>query len=342
MSTEPTSILCFRNGSIGNTLAAVPALRALRQSFPKARLAVVVDPIGHDLLRYCTWIDELIAYDKRGRDHGVRAYWKLVRRLRRLHPSHTVLFKRFFRNGLLAWLSRAKVRAGFVTEGRAPFLNVTIPYDESIPVVDLNLRLANKLGATSAGREYELSLSPEDRVRAAEIVDKNVPAGGSFVVAHYGGLTTSPDFLPPGRFAEILRAVASATDCVFLTGHGTPEANWADELVRLCPNARPVVNLPIRTTAALLERSRLFIGFNSGPTHLAAALRVPEIIFFRPDPRVADEIRKWCPPGDRASPLVPPRADDETAWESFLANVQRIAARFPAATLRHTGGPNSQ
>ena len=60
MTGEPTSILAFRNGSIGNTLAAIPALRALRERFPQATLSVVVDYIGEELLKHCTWIDNMI------------------------------------------------------------------------------------------------------------------------------------------------------------------------------------------------------------------------------------------------------------------------------------------
>ena len=113
MTTPPTSILCFRNGSIGNTLAAVPAMRALKSAYPEARLSVVVDSAGFELLEQCPWIAELITYDKRGRDRGLFGYGKLLRRLRRTKPSHAVLFKRFFRNGLLARLAGAPVRAGF-------------------------------------------------------------------------------------------------------------------------------------------------------------------------------------------------------------------------------------
>jgi ADP-heptose:LPS heptosyltransferase len=92
MNPAPESILAFRNGSIGNTLVAVPALRALRRRYPQARLTVVVDPVGDELLAHCPWIDARIVYDRRGRDRGLAAWLRLVGRLRAVHPRHAVLF----------------------------------------------------------------------------------------------------------------------------------------------------------------------------------------------------------------------------------------------------------
>ena len=66
----PNRILVFRNGSIGNTLAAVPALRCLRESFPNARIHVLVDRQGNELLQNCPYLDSLVVYDRNGADRG--------------------------------------------------------------------------------------------------------------------------------------------------------------------------------------------------------------------------------------------------------------------------------
>ncbi|MCP4633360.1 MAG: glycosyltransferase family 9 protein, partial [candidate division Zixibacteria bacterium] len=59
-------IVIFRNGSIGNTLVAVPLIRSIRKAVPDCHIAVVVDPVGKELLKYCPYVNELILYDKRG------------------------------------------------------------------------------------------------------------------------------------------------------------------------------------------------------------------------------------------------------------------------------------
>jgi heptosyltransferase-2 len=316
MTGEPTSILAFRNGSIGNTLAAVPALRALRHRYPQTRLAVVVDSVCYPLLELCPWIDRLIIYDKKGEHRGAAAYLRLLRELRWLRPSYAILFKRFFRNGLLAYLSGARIRVGFRTEGRAPFLNVTIPYEKAVPVVELNLRLAALLDAPGSDRRLEVFLSEKDEEAAREFAA--VHGGPPYGVIHYGGATTPPDFVPVERFAELVRAIIPGGHPVFAVGVGERERSWAAQLAAAEARFIPAVNLPLRVTAALMKYADRFVGFNSGPAHIAAAVRVPSAILFRPDAGVENEILKWCPPGERVCPLVPPAGSKDADWSEFL------------------------
>ena len=320
MNGVPTAILAFRNGSIGNTLVAVPALRAIRKQYPDARLSVVVDPVGHELLEPCSWIDDLIIYDKRGRDRGISAHAALIRRLRRLRPSHAVLFKRFFRNGLLAYLSGADTRAGFATEGRAPFLNLTIPYDESAHIVDLNLSLAELLGAPTEDRSLEVFLTEQDREQA-----RTLAGAEPFIVIHYGGQTTPPDFFPEGKFIALLSAVLQGSMRIFFVGSGDAETDRAQSIIQLLDYGESALNMPVRVTAALIESAALFIGFNSGPAHIAAATGTPELVFFRHDSNTEREIQKWSPVSTLSRVLVPPSPGSEDEWHQFLDQSKVVA-----------------
>jgi ADP-heptose:LPS heptosyltransferase len=327
MSSEPKSILAFRNGSLGNTLVAVPALRALRKRHPGARLSVVVDPVGAELLALCPWIDELIVYDKRGRDRGLVAWLSLVQALRRTKPDQAVLFKRFFRNGLLARLSGARVRIGFSTRGKAPFLNLTTPYEENESVTRLNLRLAGLSGASESDPRTELWLSDEDD-KAAQIflAERGMPAGG-FLAAHYGGLSTPPNFVTPARFAALLAALGVPARPAVLVGSGARERTWADKIAAALPGVVPAHGLSLRVSAALLRRASLFVGFNSGPAHLAAAAGTRTLILFRPGPGSEAEIRKWLPLDAGARALTPPAGVAEAAWTEFFETTAALEAR---------------
>jgi heptosyltransferase II len=325
MTSDPTSILIFRNGSIGNTLVAVPALRALHTSFPQARLSVVVDPLGRELLLHCPWIDELIVYDKRGRDRGLGAHARLVAHLRSLHPTHAILFKRFFRNGLLAFLSGAPIRAGFVTNGSAPFLNLTIPYNERIHHVDMNLALVERLGAVPAGRQLEMFLDSADLEDARKLSSAHFPESQPFLCAHYGGSTWfSAKCIPVPRFVELLRLLAGDRPLLLL-GSGNAETAWANEIASQLPSAIPACNLPVRTSAALAKRAELFIGFNSGPSHIAAAVGTPLLMLFESNERTAAQIIRWLPLTNTAVPLMPPYDLSDGAWREFYTLAEAAA-----------------
>ena len=322
MKTEPTSILAFRNGSIGNTLVAVPALRALRKRYPEVQLSVVVDPLGFELLEHCLWIDDLIVYDKRGRDRGWAAHLRLIRRLRRLEPSHAVLFKRFFRNGLLAYLSGARVRAGFRSAGHSPFLNVTIPYDETVNIVDLNLRLAALLDATSEDRTLEMYLSNEDREQASTFLRKTIGSGTPYVTAYFGGQTVLPDFLPLPAFVQLIRAVTEDRYPVLIIGAGAYETRLACEMQQNLPASFVATEFPLRVSAAVIEGAQIFIGLSSGPAHLAAAVKTPALVVLRPDATTYSEQAKWLPVGDEIIPMRVPDGLGGPSELSAMAEVQ--------------------
>ncbi|MDH3636999.1 MAG: hypothetical protein OES09_00860, partial [Gammaproteobacteria bacterium] len=154
---ETPKFLVFRNEKIGNTLAAVPVLRALRKRWPNATIDVVVDKIARDTLENCPYTDELILYEKRQGGAFRFRHGSLVRRLRRSRYDAAILCKRFRRNEILAWLSGAPVRIGFETPGKStPFkLTHKVIYNDLRRVVDNNLNLLGPLGLTPDNREFE-------------------------------------------------------------------------------------------------------------------------------------------------------------------------------------------
>jgi ADP-heptose:LPS heptosyltransferase len=322
MNGPPTSLLIFRNGSMGNTLVAVPAMRALRARWPAARFAVVVDGVGLDLLRNCPWIDELIVYEKRGRDAGMLGWLRLVRRLRAVRPSHAVLFKRFFRNGLLAFASGARHRIGFSTSGRAPFLTHTITYDETTSIIELNLRLVELLDARTQNHALELFVSPDEQHAALTWLQERKLAC-NYVAVHYGGQTADPGFMSLDRLTDLIRSLEHVPHFV-LIGNGPREQAAAAEITRRVPRATSAVGVPLPVTVALVQGAAGFIGMNSGPAHLAAAARIPGIVFYRADDRVQTELVKWKPASERLVPHIVPREDADIAWRAIVESARVI------------------
>ncbi len=317
MSADPRSILIFRNGSIGNTLAAIPAIRAIRQTFVNSSIALVVDPVGREIFEHCHWINHLIVYDKNGVHQGLTGFLTTVRRLRQQHPTHAVLFKRFFRNGLLARLSGASVRAGFETAGRAPFLNLVLPYDEAIHIVDLNLSLAQMIGAQVDSRALEFFFSDEDLSQAAEIRRK-FGVTQPYLICHYGGTTTTPDYVPDQRLAQLITELNDLRLSTVFIGRGKQESDAALRLSTLTNGSIALTDLPLRVSAALIRDAGFYLGFDSGPSHIAAAVGTPGIAIFKPDSNTSRQITKWRPYSDKIEAIAAPSDTESTSeWSAF-------------------------
>ncbi len=322
MSVSRARFLLFRNGSIGNTLVAVPAIRAIRQTFPEAHLSLILDSTGAALLKNCPLIDEIIVYDKRGEHRGLLPTLSFVSQLRKRHPTHAVLFKRFFRNGLLAFLSGAKERIGFETNGSAPFLNRTVPYQDNQDIVELNLQLAFMLGADgSASRELGLWFEEETEAAAQEYRDRNNLRDRNYAAIGLSGVTSSPDYLAVQQWQEIITRLGNFTDRLVFLGAGN-EKHLADNIASsLSGDPLLAFDLPVLVVADLIRHARLFAGTDSGPAHIAHAVQTPGVVFFRPADDVALQIEKWCPKGARYRPLLPPTNPNE--MPPFLHQLER-------------------
>jgi len=322
MPESSECFLLFRNGSIGNTLTAVPAIRAIRQAFPKAHLCLILDPTGAALLKNCPLIDEIFVYDKLRRHRGLWSNLSFVRQLRRRHPTHAVLFKRFFRNGLLAFLSGAKERVGFETKGSAPFLNRIVRYEEGRDVVELNLKLAFLLGSDrAASRDLELWFDSGVESATEQFLLENNLTEKTYTAIGLGGRTSPPNYLNAEQWRQVVGIAGGENKTVVFLGTG-PERALGEAIVR-SENLRFLMafDFPILLTADLIRRARLFVGTNSGLAHIADAVRTPGLIFFRPDQEVTNEIEKWCPKGPRYRPLVPPT--DSSVFPQFLPQVEK-------------------
>jgi heptosyltransferase-2 len=317
---EPRFLL-FRNGSIGNTLIAIPAIRAIRQTFPDARLSLILDSTGAVLLKNCPLVNEILIYDKQGRHRGAWATLSFALGLRRRGPTHAILFKRFFRNGLLAFLSGARERIGFETNGSAPFLNRTVLYQEGRPIVELNLELAFLLGADkSSSRELELWFDRETETAGRDFRSKNELKEKDYAAVCLSGITSPPNYLTDDQWREVVQRINKTCEHLVFLGMGAERLLAEKTAASLHAHVVHAFDLPILVMADMIRNARLFVGTDSGPAHIADAVHTPGLIFFRPDENVRLEIQKWCPKGAHHRPLVPPKNPNE--MPAFLDQVE--------------------
>lgn len=166
----PASLLAIKLGPLGEVIHALPAVQSLRTAFPHARLGWVVEPSSASLVRSQPWIDETIEWDRR-RWGGFR---QLVRRLRRERWEVAADFQGTIASGLIAWLSRASRRVGFLPSLEAAhfFYNEYAPLESlELHAVERNLALAAKLAGgvdvKPIDRPYLLQLPPAQDARGA-------------------------------------------------------------------------------------------------------------------------------------------------------------------------------
>lgn len=281
---------------LGDTVMAVPAVRALRERFPEARI-LLAGPWATTLAGQGL-AETLVTYP---RAWGGRL--RTADAVRAFRGDTAVLLPNSLEAALAARYWGARRVVGFATGGRRWLLSdaVSLP-DPRLHQVDEYLRLAAVLDARPGDATPRLAPPPADSAEraTARALLRDAAAGREPVVGmHLGAAFGAAKLWPLARVAEFCRLVDAEGGRVVLLG-APADAAAADGVRR----AAPAASLAGRDTPALMpailaELSALVSG-DTGVGHLAAALGVPTVTLFGP----TDPVR--TAPRGRASALTHP------------------------------------
>lgn len=284
---KPKRILVAKLRALGDILTAFPLLRALKETFPGARLTLVVDDLYQDLVAINPRVDEVWTHP--ARELRRRKGWFAVRQqadmIRRVRQGRFDLFVDLYgtlRTALWGFLGRVPRRLGFALRGRKYFYTQAVKAEHRY-VVDLNLQFAELLGWEGRDRALEFFLTPEDEAQArAALVQRGwTPSRPLLVVAPGGGWTLKQ--WGAGRFGRVARGLAQATGCqVAVIGSASEARLLAESAAELAEPAVVLEGLPLRQVAAAVKCGRLFLGNDSGPKYFAEAFGVPTLICYGP------------------------------------------------------------
>ena len=298
-SQSPVRILVLQLKRIGDLVLTTPALYALRKAGAQVTL-VLTDETAALLPLLREIVDSALVYE-RGRGN-IALWWRLLRG----RFDATLDFTGRDRSAIMTFLSRARQRiVSRAALRRAPrwrqrCYNVTV--DTSVrsrhtadlyldQLVALDLQGVPTIHASPdgspAGPVLNLPEGAADRAAQA-LASSGIDPADDFVVIHPGSARAEKYWLPE-RWADVIAFCQGelGRPCV-LTGGG--DAFEEEHLNRIhaaladrgqnCADLSGRVDLT--TLAALLARASLFVGVDSGPAHLAAAWRRPQIVLFGP------------------------------------------------------------
>lgn len=295
-------ILVVRLDTIGDVLLSEPAIAALRQRFPHARIGLVVNERGREVLSGNPNIDSFMLYDApwhaawRGqRVDRKRAFfelWRVIRQLRREHYDLAFELRGDFRDIVFTAATGARIKVGSGWRGGGFLLDYDLPFDEEEHRVDFALRMVAATGAKAEPTAPKIYITDAERASASQKLPNDV-----CLIAFHLGAGFPSKCLPIEKFAQVANGLGDQTKGVErqIVVIGGPEDRSLVEDFKRRTHREPldlVGKLSIRETAGVLEHCQLFIGNDSGPMHLAAAVGTPTVAFFGPS-----ETRHYHPYG---------------------------------------------
>jgi heptosyltransferase-3 len=296
-------ILVIKLRYIGDVLLATPVLRALRERFPDAHLAVAVNRGTEDVLKWNPDLNEVLVVER----SGLAAQFQFLQEIRQRGFDCVIDLTDGDRSAVLARCSGAPVRIGLNEEHRWRGLLYTTVVQARPDVrhrLDRDLETVRPLGIQPKAGPLILQTSPQDDEDAARLLeemtgDRN-PGGAKRLVMLQPGARYWFKAWPAERFAELAGRLAEKYGCRVLIGGDARERDLA-EAIRANARAAAVSlagRLTLRQYAAVLKRCALFVGNDNGPMHMAAALGVPLVALFGPS-----NPAEWGPRGARTEVL---------------------------------------
>ncbi|HOI94758.1 MAG TPA: glycosyltransferase family 9 protein [Syntrophobacter fumaroxidans] len=292
----PGAICVAKFVGMGSILSAVPMLQSIRRRYPRARLVFISSRNNAPLLERMNLVDECFYISEASLPAIAGTTLKVVWKLWRLRPELYLDLELYsFYSSILATLSCARNRAGFYrksTEFKDGLFTHLIFFNTGMPVEALYLQMAIAAGA---GADHE---APEDVSIAVLEKDRD-----EFSVFAKGWLQPGDRLLavnpnasdlclerrwPTACFAETIEALLDRIPSLKVVLTGSPgEREHVEELSSMLAGCRERVRnaagrLSLGTFLALLNRADCFLTNDSGPMHMALALKRPTVALFGP------------------------------------------------------------
>ncbi|OIP36731.1 MAG: putative lipopolysaccharide heptosyltransferase III [Deltaproteobacteria bacterium CG2_30_66_27] len=289
------SIAVFMLRHIGDTLLSTPAFHALRAAFPSTRILAVVNEGTQEMLEGNPDIDEIVVFHRRLRNEGGFGRWKeeaaLVRSLRAFRPELAINLTEGDRGAFLSALSGARYRVG-VTPNRKGFLGKEIlfthlcgPHDRYRHAVLRDLDVVAAAGIPPAGLRLRFSISDEDREKAVRILrEAGIAPGHPFAVVQPTSRWTFKCWTEDGM-AGVISHLADRGFAPVVTSGPAPVEVAQAERIRERAGGRAVSLaglLSLKDLGAVIASARLFVGVDSAPMHVSAAVGTPTVALFGP------------------------------------------------------------
>jgi heptosyltransferase I len=279
-------ILIVKLTAIGDVIHALPVASALRAHFPGAYIAWLAEGRAGDLLAGHKAIDRRFVAPRKWLKSPTAA-WQLRRQLRGQQFDVTIDLQGLAKSAIAAWFSGARRRIGFggeMAREQSWLLNRERITPKSAHVVDRYLELLAPLGIEKPAARFDVPRFAEAATNVERILARERLVG-SWAILNPGAGWPSKRW-PADRLGLVARHLGESHRLPsVVVWAGDEERRWAEQIVKMSGgHARIAPPTTLQELAELARRARLFVGADTGPLHLAAAVDTPCIGLFGPMP----------------------------------------------------------
>ncbi|MBU4305395.1 MAG: glycosyltransferase family 9 protein [Candidatus Omnitrophica bacterium] len=288
-------ILVINLGGIGDMLLSTPALRSLRQLYPEARISMLTTKKAGEIVKDLPYIDRVYTFELHY--GGGIPLWRVF------HNAMVLFFLRMKNFGLainmrtlvskegaarmrfLLKCINPKKSAGRDTENRGTFFDVRFFETQQGQKyeMDYDIDMIRLLGGGAVQRQIDFFIKKSDEEKVSGLLrNAGISEKECLIGIHPGGMPSRR--WPRENFSRLISLLLKDGNCRIVISGGKDERELAEYLRKV--NSERVISLADKLTlkelGALIERCALFISNDTGPMHIAAVLKTPQIALFGP------------------------------------------------------------
>lgn len=298
---EPRSILIVKLSAIGDVVQTLPMVETLRSRFPQARIDWLVEEDASDLLvehpalnrviisRRKSW--QNLFWKRKGFLPTLREIGGFIRELRSRQYDWIIDNHGVLKSGLLVFLCRGRRKIGFqaspgiADEGNYLFTNERYkPLSIETHALERYLDLVSQVGVPVDSVSFRFPVPLDSLKKGESLLRENGVSLHPIVVIHPMAKWPSKQW-PPENFSKLISSLIEMKSSVIITGNGQDKKPVSEMLDRINPSPK-LLNLAgktnLRELAGIFSLSDLVLTPDTGPMHLAAAVKVPLIALFGP------------------------------------------------------------
>lgn len=287
------NLLVMRLDNIGDVLMTSPALRALRQNLPDAKITLMASPAGALTAPLLPWVDDVLPWRVVWQDLGRLAFepdreWSLINTLKQRQFDAAIIFTSFSQSphpaGLICALAGIPLRLGESKEQDAETLTHIVPAaPDYIHQVDRNLRLLEFIKFPISDRRLILQVPPFSR---------SFPIPDRYILLNPWTTCQSRNY-DPQRFAMAARQLSRETGWpTVVTGVAKDRDRSAGLLAILGKWAIDLIGATdLSDLVALIAKAQLVLTNNTSTMHIADATGTPNVVLFAG----TEQERQWRP-----------------------------------------------
>lgn len=286
------NILLVRNDRLGEFILNIPAFRAIMAHFPNSKATIVVSPYLKELAQCIDCVDEVITWENK--KHKLSEIAKFCRELKKKKVDLCVIFNPSQEFNIISFLAGIPVRIGYNRKlgGLLTHKIIDEKHKRNMHEIEYNLELAALSGASV--NSQELSLNIGDNL---DLDGVNIPAREPFIALHPWTSDSVKEW-PVNNFCALAKRITAELNIkVFIIGARAGR----QKDIQLPKNlGLGIVDITDKTSlmqlAVVLKKCRLLISADSGPVHLASAVKAPVLALFRND-MPGKTPKRWGPWG---------------------------------------------